>query len=176
MFCVLYAQGYAQMIISAGGYGYFVKDFMFGLGDTFEYAFAEGCISGSDGVTTMGGGVEYLFVPLDDGTTGDGFVFPFFGKERFVVESNFAYDVGLVGALVMLDVEDGYMAMGGAVLAEVGVLYLTYINIVFAGAIRGGTLFLDDGIYPFIGVKFHIGIFISFADEDDYYNVLRRTP
>jgi hypothetical protein len=170
MLCGLCAQGHAQMIISGGGYAYFAEDFMFGLGATFEMNIAEGCISGDNGVTTMGMGVEYLFVPLDDGSTGDGFVFPFFGKERFIVEPNFAYDVGLVGALVMLDVEDGYMAMGGAVLAEVGFLYLTDIGVTFSGAVRGGALFLDDGVYPFIGLKVHVGYLIVFADEDDYYD------
>ncbi|MBN1798413.1 MAG: hypothetical protein JW822_07540 [Spirochaetales bacterium] len=170
MVCVFCAQSHGQMIISAGANGYLAEDFMFGLGVGFEMTIAEGCFSGDDGATTMGMGIEYLFVPLDDGTTGDGFVFPFFGKERVRIEHNFAFDVGLGGALVMLDVEDGYMEMGGAVLAEVGLLYLMDINFTLAGAIRGGVLFLADEVFPFIGVKVHIGYFLYFADEDDGYD------
>jgi len=170
MLCVFSAQSYGQMIISAGANGYFAQDFMFGLGVGFEMTIAEGCFSGDNRAFTMGMGVEYLFVPLPDGTTGDGFVFPFFGKERVRIERNFAFDVGLGGALVMLDGEDGYMEMGGAVLAEVGLLYLTDINITLTGAIRGGALFLAEEVFPFIGVKIHIGYFLYFGEEEDYYD------
>lgn len=70
-----------------------------------------------------------------------------------------------------VDVEDYYgdyyisSELGAVPIAEIGLTFLTASKINFKAALRGGALFISDGVFPFVGIKLHIGYYILIPDK-----------
>ncbi len=166
LLCVLTTQGFSQLVIMAGGNGYLGQTgLMIGGGVELETGYG-GCFGGSniDDITTLGIGLEYLYLQTEfTQQPGGAFIIPFTIKKRFASRHNpFAFDVGIGTAMALIDSEreynnEVYSDLGIAAYAEADVNYLLPSDIIFRAGLRGGILYINDTIYPFFGFKLYAG-------------------
>lgn len=160
---------YGQIILSVGGNSYLGNTgLIFGGGIAFEYWLGFSETRSSSGLN-LGFGAEYISVTTEfTQTKGSGWVFPFTLKYGSLVSKRLNFGLGVGAAIVTMEVDvldyydDYYISTesGVAPLAELCLTYLTPPQILIILALRGGALFIGDGIYPFIGAKLHLGYYI----------------